>query len=118
VTSRWRGECKGLAPISGDARRALGYDHGAWNVLANAYPRADIPVVGLSLDRTQAPQFHYDLAARLAPLRDDGVLIIGSGNVIHNIEIMAYAMPSEPEGWEQRFNDDLRARLERGDHAA
>jgi 4,5-DOPA dioxygenase extradiol len=102
-------------PVALDER--WGYDHGAWNVLANAYPNADVPVVELSLDRTQPPQFHYDLAARLAPLRDEGVLIVGSGNVIHNIEVMRTEWAAEPEGWAQRFNDDLCARLGRGDHA-
>ncbi|HEY5350044.1 MAG TPA: 4,5-DOPA dioxygenase extradiol [Candidatus Lustribacter sp.] len=106
-----------LAPIPVALDERWGYDHGAWNVLANAYPKADVPVVELSLDRTQPPQFHYDLAARLAPLRDDGVLIVGSGNVIHNIEIMRTTWSDEPAGWERRFNDDLRSRLERGDHA-
>jgi 4,5-DOPA dioxygenase extradiol len=106
-----------LAPIPVALDERWGYDHGAWNVLANAYPDADVPVVELSLDRTRPPQFHYDLAARLAPLRDEGVLIVGSGNVIHNIEIMRTDWGAEPAGWEQRFNDDLRARLECGDHA-
>jgi 4,5-DOPA dioxygenase extradiol len=106
-----------LAPIPVALDERWGYDHGAWNVLANAYPKADVPVVELSLDRTQPPQFHYDLAARLAPLRDEGVLIVGSGNVIHNIEIMRTEWAAEPKGWAQRFNADLRARLERGDHA-
>ena len=115
---RSRGACASCSrpmPVALDEH--WGYDHGAWNVLANAYPKADVPVVELSLDRTQPPAFHYDLAARLAPLRDEGVLIVGSGNVIHNQEIGRNAWPAEPDGWEQRFNDDLRARLERGDHA-
>ena len=107
-----------LAPVDVALDERWGYDHGAWNVLANMFPQADVPVIELSLDRTQPPQFHYDLAARLAPLRDEGVLIVGSGNVIHNIEIMRTAWPAEPAGWARRFNDDLRARLNRGDHAA
>jgi 4,5-DOPA dioxygenase extradiol len=106
-----------LAPVDVALDERWGYDHGAWNVLANMYPKADVPVVELSLDRTQAPSFHYDLAAKLAPLRDEGVLIVGSGNVIHNIEIMRTPWPAEPDGWAQRFNADLLARLERGDHA-
>lgn len=110
--------CALLAPVDVALDERWGYDHGAWNVLANLYPKADVPVVELSLDRTQAPQFHYDLAAHLAPLRDEGVLIVGSGNVIHNIEIMRTPWPAEPDGWERRFNDDLLARLDRGDHAA
>ncbi len=107
-----------LAPVPVALDEHWGYDHGTWNVLANVFPKADVPVVQLSLDRTQPPSFHYNLAARLAPLRDEGVLIVGSGNVIHNQEISRNAWPAEPDGWERRFHDDLVARLARGDHAA
>jgi 4,5-DOPA dioxygenase extradiol len=109
-----------LAPVPVTMDESWGFDHGAWNVLANLYPQADVPVVELSLDRTQPPAFHYDLAARLGPLRDEGVLIVGSGNVIHNQEVgrNPNPWPAEPAGWEQRFHADLRARLDRGDHAA
>jgi 4,5-DOPA dioxygenase extradiol len=102
-------------PVALDER--WGFDHGAWSVLANAYPQAEVPVVELCIDRTQPAAFHYALAQRLAPLRDEGVLIAGSGNAIHNIEIMRSDWAAEPAGWQRRFNDDLRARLERGDHA-
>jgi 4,5-DOPA dioxygenase extradiol len=102
-------------PVAFDER--WGYDHGAWSVLANAFSQADVPVVELSIDRTQPAAFHYDLAARLAPLRDEGVLVVGSGNVIHNIELMRGNWSDEPAGWAQRFDTDLRRRLERGDHA-
>ena len=107
-----------LAPIPVALDEHWGYDHGAWNVLANLYPPANVPVVELSLDRTQPPAFHYALAGRLAPLRDEGVLIVGSGNVIHNQEIGRNPWPAEPDGWEQRFSDDLLRRLNSGDHAA
>ena len=109
--------CELLAPLPVTLDEQWGFDHGAWNVLANAYPNADVPVVELSLDRTQPPSFHYALAARLAPLRDEGVLIAGSGNVIHNQEIGRNDWPAEPDGWERRYSDDLRRRLDRGDHA-
>jgi 4,5-DOPA dioxygenase extradiol len=106
-----------LDPLPVEPNERWGYDHGAWSVLANAYPQADVPVVELSLDRTQAASWHYQLAARLAPLRDEGVLVVGSGNVIHNIEIMRNDWPGEPAGWQSRFHADLLSRLERGDHA-
>ena len=106
-----------LAPVPVALDERWGYDHGAWNVLANLYPQADVPVIELSLDRTQPPRFHYELAARLAPLRGEGVLIVGSGNVIHNQEIGRNPWPDEPDGWERRFHEDLRRRLDNGDHA-
>jgi 4,5-DOPA dioxygenase extradiol len=103
-------------PVARDER--WGYDHGAWSVLMNAYPQADVPVVELCLDRTRPPSEHYALARRLAPLRDEGVLIAGSGNAIHNIELLRGGWADAPPGWQRRFNDDLLRRLDRGDHAA
>lgn len=103
-------------PVALDER--WGYDHGAWSVLAHAYPPADVPVVELAIDRVQPPAFHYALGQKLAPLRGEGVLILGSGNVIHNIEIGRSGWKGAPEGWEARFEADVRGRLERGDHAA
>lgn len=66
-----------------------GLDHGTWIVLYRMFPRADIPVVQLSLDRTQAPAFHYALGRELRGLRNKGVLIVGSGNIVHNLRMMA-----------------------------
>jgi 4,5-DOPA dioxygenase extradiol len=100
-------------PVARDER--WGYDHGAWSVLMNAYPQADVPVVELCLDRTRPPSEHYALARRLAPLRDEGVLIAGSGNAIHNIELLRGGWADAPPGWQRRFNDDLLRRLDRGD---
>jgi 4,5-DOPA dioxygenase extradiol len=67
-----------------------GLDHGCWSVVKHLYPEADIPVVQLSLDHFQPPQYHYDLAKELSPLRDKGVLIIGSGNMVHNLGMVAW----------------------------
>jgi len=106
-----------LTPTHVQLDERWGFDHGAWAVLANAYPAADIPVVQLSIDRTQPPAFHYELAARLAPLRDEGVLILASGNIIHNIEILRSDWDGAPAGWEERFASDVDHRLARGDHA-
>ena len=65
-----------------------GLDHGAWSVIKHLYPEADVPVVEMSLDYYQSPQFHYDLAKELAPLRKKGILIIGSGNMVHNLSMV------------------------------
>lgn len=67
-----------------------GLDHGAWSVIKHLYPNADIPVIQLSLDYTQAPQYHYELAKELASLREKGVLIIGSGNMVHNLRMVSW----------------------------
>lgn len=67
-----------------------GLDHGAWSVIKNLYPNADVPVIQLSLDYSQTPQYHYELAKELASLRKKGVLIIGSGNMVHNLRLVAW----------------------------
>ncbi len=86
-----------------------GLDHGTWSVLRRMYPEADIPVVQLSLDRTQHPRFHYDLAAELLPLRREGVLVIGSGNLVHNLRLLDWGAES-PYPWAAEF-DHLAAEL-------
>lgn len=67
-----------------------GLDHGAWSVIKHLYPKADIPVIQMSLDYYQGPQYHYELAKELASLRNKGVLIIGSGNMVHNLRMVAW----------------------------
>jgi 4,5-DOPA dioxygenase extradiol len=67
-----------------------GLDHGCWSVIKHLYPKADVPIIQLSLDYSQPPQIHYDLAKELAPLRSKGVLIIGSGNMVHNLGMVAW----------------------------
>jgi 4,5-DOPA dioxygenase extradiol len=94
-----------------------GLDHGAWSVLTRMYPRADIPVVQLSLDRSLTPTQHYEAGARLAPLRNEGVLVIGSGNIVHNLRAADFRRPRSPD-WAVRFNEEVKHLILAGDHRA
>ena len=94
-----------------------GLDHGAWSVLRVMYPDADVPTLQLSLDMTQPGAVHYAIARELEPLRDEGVLIIGSGNIVHNLREFAWNNPAPPD-WAVRADASVRARIEARDHAA
>ena len=95
-----------------------GLDHGTWSVLCHVFPKADIPVVQLSIDETRPPMFHYELGQRLAPLRDEGVLVMGSGNLIHNLHTYAWGKHNvEAFGWGVRFEKLARDLLLKEDHA-
>ncbi|HKV66114.1 MAG TPA: 4,5-DOPA dioxygenase extradiol [Rhodanobacteraceae bacterium] len=93
-----------LAPTAIRADVSWGLDHGTWSVLRHIFPDAAVPVVQLSIDETQAPDFHHDLGKRLALLRGEGVLILGSGNVVHNLHTYAWGRhPQQPYDWAVRF---------------
>jgi len=94
-----------------------GLDHGAWSVLAHVWPEADVPIIQLSLDRRLDARSHYDLARRLQPLRDEGVVIAGSGDFVHNLPAWKRA-GGEPYPWAIGFNEAVKAALRRGDHDA
>ena len=104
-----------LAPLDVGLDESWGLDHGTWSVLKHAYPKADVPVVQLSIDGTQPPQFHYELGRRLAPLRDEGVLVAGSGNVVHNLRLMRRG-GGQGFDWAVRFNERIREALATRDH--
>lgn len=85
-----------------------GLDHGTWSVLCKAWPDADIPVVQLSLDIRRSPFDHYELARKLKPLRDEDVLVIGTGNIVHNLPRMNWrAQDCEPYSWAKAFDDHI-----------
>ena len=101
-----------LAPIEAGLDEGWGLDHGTWSVLGHLYPDADVPVVQLSIDETQPASFHYEMGRRLAPLREEGYLIIGSGNVVHNLHAYAWGRhPTEPFDWAVRFDEKVRQSL-------
>ena len=96
-----------------DSHRGL--DHGAWGVLQPMFPDADIPVAQLSLSTLHPGAWHYDLAAQLRPLRDEGVLVVGSGNIVHNLRLWRPTM-TEPYDWAARFDEDIAERIVEGHH--
>jgi 4,5-DOPA dioxygenase extradiol len=94
-----------------------GLDHGTWSVLCHVFPEADIPVVQLSIDETQTPAWHYEIAKLLAQLRDEGVLVIGSGDLVHNLHTYAWGKQNaEPFDWAVEFEAKARKLIVDGDH--
>ncbi|MCX6228116.1 MAG: 4,5-DOPA dioxygenase extradiol [Bacteroidia bacterium] len=91
-----------------------GLDHGAWSVVRNIYPEADIPIIEMSLDYTKGPKFHYELAKELSILRSKGVVIIGSGNIVHNLRLVAWDRMNEPDfgfDWAIQANDQIKLHI-------
>jgi 4,5-DOPA dioxygenase extradiol len=108
-----------LAPLHVELDDTWGLDHGTWSVLRHVYPDADIPVVQLSIDESKPARFHFEIGKKLAPLRDEGVLIMGSGNLVHNLHTYAWGrhMP-DPYDWAIRFETEAKQMMLAGEHKA
>jgi 4,5-DOPA dioxygenase extradiol len=106
-----------LGPVPVALDDSWGLDHGTWSVLCHMYPKADVPVVQLSIDETQPVGFHHQLGVRLRPLRDEGILVLGSGDIVHNLHTYAWGRRTqEPYDWALRFEAAVRQRLLAGEH--
>jgi len=95
-----------------------GFDHGCWAVMKHVFPQADVPVVQLSIDMQRDAQWHYDLGKQLSVLRNEGTLIIGSGNIVHNLRQLDFSDSGQIFPWAQRFNDHVRQSIESHNHHA
>jgi 4,5-DOPA dioxygenase extradiol len=107
-----------LAPLSVSLDNGWGLDHGTWAVLRHVFPDADVPIVQLSIDERQPPQFHYKIGKSLALLRKEGILVIGSGNIVHNLHAYAWGNSKVgPFDWAVRFENHVREQLLNGNDA-
>ncbi len=105
-----------LAPLPVRSDERWGIDHGTWSVLCHVYPQADVPVVQLSIDENQPASFHYEIGQRLAPLREEGILIVGSGNLVHNLHTYAWGEHAvDPYEWAVSFEQRVREFLLSGE---
>lgn len=100
-----------LQPLPVQLSQDWGLDHGTWSVLVHAFPNADIPVLQLSLDRTQPLEYHYELGRKLRALRERGILFIGTGNVVHNLGVMDWSGPDSVYDWAGRFQDVVKSAI-------
>ena len=106
-----------LAPLDVELDESWGLDHGTWSVLCHLFPDANVPVVQLCIDETKPASFHYTIGQRLRTLRDEGILVIGSGDIVHNLHSYAWGRhPAEPYDWALRFEAKARACIIDGDH--
>jgi 4,5-DOPA dioxygenase extradiol len=106
-----------LEPLQVNLDNSWGLDHGTWAVLRHVYPAADVPVVQLSIDETQPSSFHFEIGRRLAPLRDEGILIVGSGNLVHNLHTYAWGRHEpDPYDWAIRFENEAKEMMLAGEY--
>ncbi len=105
-----------LAPVQVAADTSWGLDHGSWSVLLHAYPGATVPVIQLSMDGTQPASFHFDIASRLAPLREEQIFIAGFGNVVHNLRLMKRNASDPAYDWALGFERAVHQAILERDH--
>lgn len=106
-----------LAPLPVVLDDNWGLDHGTWSVLRHVYPNADIPVVQLSIDESQSAAVHFEIGKKLAPLRSEGVLIVGSGNLVHNLHTYAWGRHTvDPYDWAVHFETMAREMMSAGEY--
>ncbi len=95
-----------------------GFDHGTWSVLLQMFPKADIPVYQLSIDYSKPMEYHYGLAQEIRSLRDKGVMVVGSGNIVHNLRAINWSANAKPYDWALEFDATIKQWIEQGDHSA
>lgn len=100
-----------LSPVDVRLDQHWGFDHGSWGVLIKMYPEADIPVVQLSVDSRKPPAYHFALGRKLRALREQGIMIVASGNVVHNLREISWQGNTEPYTWARSFNQYVRDNL-------
>lgn len=104
-----------LQPQVVNSSTQWGLDHGTWSVLRHMYPEADVPIAQISIAVKQPLRYHYEIGQMLRPLRDEGVLIVGSGNVVHNLPRMDWMRPDAGFDWADRFQELVRSSIEKGE---
>ena len=103
-----------ISGIGGEANNDWGLDHGCWSVIRKMYPEADVPIVQLSVNGSKPPSWHFDLAKRLAPLRDEGIMVLGSGNIVHNLGMVRW--DGRDYEWAPVFDKFVQERIEARDY--
>ncbi|HET7212687.1 MAG TPA: 4,5-DOPA dioxygenase extradiol [Terriglobia bacterium] len=106
-----------LGPLPVNLDNSWGLDHGTWSVLRHVYPDADVPVVQLSIDESQPALFHFEIGRKLASLREEGILIVGSGNLVHNLHAYAWGRHvPDPYDWAVRFETEVKEMMLAGEY--
>lgn len=102
----------------GSDKTEWGLDHGTWSVLKHMYPNADVPVLQLSLNMNEGPDYHFQLAKELQKLRSKGIMILGSGNIVHNLRLMDWSKTATPHQWATEFDEWMKSKISKRDFNA